>query len=330
MQPAMKRAAVAATLSPHTKGASNSIVSGSSASCRRPLVVLAGWLGAQPQFLRRYEQLYRNWGFDVVCHIAPPYTIGREVLHYPREPLRRPAGWSESLLVGHQQHTRGLYDDNDEPSSVQDLAWQILAEISTRQDNVSFWIFHSFSNGGCFVWERVRDILLQAKTLKQEEHDINNTRLVDLKNKLAGVVFDSCPIVELHLFNEALRHCSLLERAAVLRHNGWEMLRLQYDPKMKNVLDQLCQDYAQRMRDDPLDIAQLYLYGRDDPLAPAPLIDELVEYRQKKFGQQKIVRCSWDTSIHCAHLLKHPQDYASAVESFIQLCASDREVRSKL
>ena len=329
MQLAIKRAAAAAAVSsPHTKGACSSS-SISNSTRRRPLVVLAGWLGAQPQFLRRYEQLYRNRGFEVVCRIAPPYTIGREVWHYPREPLRRPAGWSESSSLvqqGHRHSPRGLVDD--EPSSVQDLAWQILAEISTRQDNVSFWIFHSFSNGGCFVWERVRDILLQAK--EQEEHGNSNTLLVELEKKLAGVVFDSCPIIELHRFNEALRHCSLLERAAVLRQNGWEMLRLTYDPKMKDALDQLCQDYAQRMRDDPLDIAQLYLYGRDDPLAPAPFIDELVEYRQKKIGKQKIVRCAWDTSVHCAHLLKHPQDYASAVESFIQLCASDREMRSKL
>ena len=317
MHPTVTRAAVAL----HTRSTTSS-----NGSPRRPLVVLAGWLGAQPQHLRRYERLYRNWGFDVLCRIAPPYTVGREVLQYPREPLRRiiPAGWPDSGLA-----SRGVYDEP--PSSVQDLAWQILAEVSSRQDGVSFWMFHSFSNGGCFVWERVRDILLQAKTKKQEDHSTSQTRLVlDLEKKLAGVVFDSCPIIELHRFNEALRHCSLIERATVLRHNGWEMLRLWYDPKMKEILDQLCQDYAHRMRDDPLDIPQLYLYGRDDPLAPAPFIDELVKHRQQKFGRQKIVRCAWETSIHCAHLLKHPQEYASAVESFVQRCVSDREVRSKL
>jgi len=280
-----------------------------SAAARRPLVVLAGWLGSQPKSLRRYETLYRGLGFEVLTRIAPPYTIGREILHDPREPLPMPVGWP-----GQKR--------NDEKLSVRQLAWEILGEISRRQEQVDFWMFVGFSNGGCFVWERIRDILLQSE---QE-----GPRVVDLRKKLSGVVFDSCPIIELHRFNDALRHCTLLERAAVLRHNGWDLIRMNYDTKMQKHLKQLGNDYANRVCNDPLDVPQLYLYGRDDPLCPAAFIDELVEHRRQIFGKHKILRCSWDTSIHCAHLLKHPQDYASAVESFVELCSSNLDLRSKL
>jgi len=276
---------------------------------RRPLVILAGWLGAQPKFLKRYEALYQGLGFDVLTRIAPPYTIVREVLHHPVEPIQMPSDWPE-LYRGKQR-------------SVQDLAWEILANV--RRQNASFWIFHSFSNGGCFVWERVRDIL-------QSDHVREQDSIVDLRNRLAGTVFDSCPIVELNRLGDALEHCSLMERAAAVRHNGWDIIRIMYDSRIQERVMQRAAIYDKGLRDDPLNIPQLYLYGRDDPLAPADYIDKLVEYRRHTIGTDKVIRCDWEESTHCAHLLKHPLDYSIAVETFVELCKSrsDQNGRSKL
>jgi len=290
----------------------------------RPVIVLAGWLGAQPKWLRRYEQLYQRLGFRVLrTRIAPPYAVVGEVLrqHHrsPNTVVKVPVGWPDSY---NQRES-----EQQQLESVQEMAWEILADVSQEQnkEECCFWMFHCFSNGGCFVWERIREILLQ-------QNNDDNLLLLELRRKLAGVVFDSCPIKELHRLNEALQHCSWMERVAVARHNGWDFLRMQYgDSSIQTRISQRSEKYVTEFRDDPLPIPQLYLYSRDDPLAPAHFIDQLVDYRRRTIGRDKIVRRVWDTSMHCGHLLKHPQDYSAAVESFVELCSSDHQhAKSKL
>ena len=296
----------------------------------RPVIVLAGWLGAQPKWLRRYEQLYQRLGFRVLrTRIAPPYAVVGEVLkQHQRSPytavVKLPVGWPDSY------YQREREQQKPQPESVQEMAWDILASVIQEQneEECCFWMFHCFSNGGCFVWERIREILLQ-------QNNDDNLLLLELRRKLAGVVFDSSPIRELHRLNEALQHCSWMERVAVARHNGWDFLRMQYgDSSIQTRISQRSEKYVNGLRDDPLPIPQLYLYSRDDPLAPATFIDQLVDYRRRTIGRDKIVRRVWDTSMHCGHLLKHPQEYATAVESFVELCTSDhqheQQAKSKL
>jgi hypothetical protein len=106
----------------------------------RPVVVLAGWLGCQVKALRRYEQLYRKLGFDVLCHIATPGMIVDYTMY--QHPIQIPDQW---LLPSLSSTTTATATP---ASSMQDLAWQILGQIHNQQ--ASTWIFHAFSMEGAF------------------------------------------------------------------------------------------------------------------------------------------------------------------------------------
>lgn len=108
-------------------------------SSRRPLVVLSGWLGCQPRSLRRYAELYKRLGLDVVTCIATPHMV-------VRASQSSPFLSEESALKG----------------SIQALSWDIFQNVQERH----VWFFHAFSNGGCFVWEQVRMIVEHQSATK--------------------------------------------------------------------------------------------------------------------------------------------------------------------
>lgn len=307
---------------------------------RRPLVVLAGWLGSQPKSLRRYQELYRKIGFDVVLtYIAPPHAVVQTVFQSD-DPILVPPGWPNTM--NRQQHCV----TTKSAATIQGLAWDILRDVAEHHDYCSSFYFHGFSNGGCFVWEKLRQILLFAppsiavesdasfqhaeRTAKVSSADTTADILSSLRDKLAGVVFDSSPIAELNRLDEALKHCSWIERANVIRYCGLDYMFMKDDPDIQARVQRRTDAYVTGLREDPLLIPQLYLYCRDDPLAPAPLIDELVAHRRGVVGSDRVIRRVWDKSVHCSHLLKHPQEYTAAVEAFVELGESDKRRRSKL
>jgi Eukaryotic protein of unknown function (DUF829) len=285
-------------------------------------------LGSQPKSLRRYEELYKAIGFAIVLtRIAPPYAVVQSVFQHPLEPIQLPSGWPNHCSVQHNSIT-----------TIQDIAWDILREV--HNEDCSAFYFHAFSNGGCFVWEQLRRILLAPSnehgsngspsneqiTLTSETADI----LSSVREKLAGVAFDSCPIAEFNRVDEALNHCSSTERAAVERYCGLDYMHMKDDPELQARVQRRINSYVSGLRDDPLRIPQLYLYCRDDPLAPAPFIDDLVQHRSDIAGSDQVIRRVWDNSMHCSHLLKHSQEYTGAVEAFVELGALQEERRSKL
>ena len=280
------------------------------------IVVLAGWLGSQPKSLRRYEALYRSLGVPVVyTHIAPPFTIVQSVLESsPVEPIQLPQGWPK---------------EQRKISRLQDLAWNILKDVHDETSCNSFYL-HVFSNGGCFVWEQIRqilslplsnlhfnnkgktDLIIDMPVLSVDVADI----LFKLRQQLAGVVFDSCPVADLHRLPDALRYCSFAERLNIIRHCGFDHMLIQSDPKIHDRVQNRIQSYVSGLVADPLQIPQLYVYGRDDPLAPASFIDELVQKRKESIGDP-IMSCCWDESLHCGHLRMHPHEYSAAIESLL-------------
>ena len=364
---------------------------------RNTVVVLLGWLGAQPRSLRRYETLYRTLldgssGTDVptptpttsICihtYIAPPFTVVQSVLETPMDELIRvPFEWP--LLQ--QSHCH----NNNNIRSVQDLAWNILRDIHdcttasstihhpnddnnyVENNNQNIYI-HAFSNGGCFVWEKIRQILSLSveSTDAQENHgeivndnnnhykrtnneptdrnsfvsssttslsDVQSRILFQIRLQLRGVVFDSCPISDLHRLPEALQYCTITERIQVLRYCHYKYLAMQIDPQIKEQVQTRITRYITGLQNDPLYIKQLYLYSRDDPLAPSSFIDELVQYRRRRLHEmmthssstsndeddgdeveEMIASCVWEKSQHCGHYVHHPQQYTTAIATLL-------------
>ena len=270
----------------------------------RPLVVIAGWLGCQPRSLRRYEELYRNLGFGVLTRISTPRMVVKASTQTP------PCIQYQNI--------------NNDAETMQHLTWNVLWEIHTSQCSVV--LFHVFSNGGGFFWEQVRNIL----NTNNEEATTISLDLDELRSKIVGIAFDSCPAQyspkSRNSLLDALRHCTWTERMGAYAQLAKQMASLSLDDREKRA-----NDYFQGMRDDPWNVRQLYLCSKDDPLSPHGPLEELVTHRQQMFSQDRIILCEWESSPHCGHLLKHPIDYQKVVSAFVEQCLEGDDMQqSKL
>jgi hypothetical protein len=272
-------------------------------SHQQPLVVVAGWLGCQPKFLRRYNEMYQRAGCRVISRIAPPHMILQSV--YGVEPLKLPVDWPKpgvSTVV---------------PPSLQELAWEILLSIHHSESPAVF--FHISSNGGCFVWEQIRTILSEADQQNDKIPDNIRTHLMSIRERMLGVVFDSAPCAGLHRIEAALSYCTWQERVNLAVKGGLDYL-LVGQPARQKLIRSRNDSFIEAMRNDTWDLPHLYLYSQDDPLCPFDILDELVRHRQRTFGADRVWRISWKSSPHCKHLLQNPDEYQSAVESFVESC----------
>lgn len=304
-------------------------------STTRPLVVLLGWLGCQPKNLRRYEALYQ--GFEIVTRVATPAQVVRAVLTQPNQNnnVKAPHTWPYS---SHQQPYNSNNDNsnNNVPQihsaqqlTVEDLAWDILAEMEESEAPVVF--LHIFSNGGGFVWEALLRIL--AARDNNYPGPVQQ-RLAAIEQRLAGVIVDSAPSVDLHRLADALAWVSwrdkldmLLWQAepAWLYHWWWKW----NSPVVQESLQQRCKLYLQAWTEPAVArrIPMLFLYSQNDPLCSPVAIQNIV---QTLPHAQSVC---WQDSIHCGHLLRHAADYQTAVQDFVQtnLTKPDNShLRSKL
>ena len=94
---------------------------------KKPLVVIAGWLGCQQRFLRRYKNFYEHLGMDAFTVIAPPLAVVEATLQRSDDPTGNQMDAVARDVLNH------------------------IEECRPRQV-----VFHLFSNSGCFLWERIR------------------------------------------------------------------------------------------------------------------------------------------------------------------------------
>lgn len=268
-------------------------------------MVLGGWLGCQPRSLRRYEALYQSFGFEVVSFIAPPRLVVDAT--FRSKPIQIPDQWPAEL--------------SEQPDSMQELAWKVLGRIHNKQS--SLYLFHAFSNGGCFLWENLRRILDSSETCQQQPtKDI----LKNLTWRTKGVVFDSCPAWyggPSSPLKDALGHCTRTEKLDVLMRFGPGVFLKGGFERDRRI--QRCHEYLKYLYEDPLDIPQLYACSQNDQLSEFERIDELFRHRRSK-QKSPVLQHVWEDSPHCAHLLKHPEEYKQAIEVFTEIAL----LRSKL
>jgi hypothetical protein len=216
-------------------------------------------------------------------------------------------------------------------ASMQGLAWDVLREV--HQSNCEHFIFHAFSNGGCFLWEQVRRILeLPAQSPTSEEIGEESLKTIDdLRTRTAGVIFDSCPSIQLGKVGYALRYCSLPDRLEVMTKFGIDVAFFpEFLSQSKLELSTIRSNaYFQSLKEDPWDISQLYLYSESDILIPHQFLDSLVDRREELIGRDRILSKKWKSSRHCAHLLDNPEEYTTIIESFSERCLLE-EPKSRL
>jgi hypothetical protein len=223
-------------------------------------------------------------------------------------------------------------NNHNTSSSIQtthDLAWSVLRQVHDSQS--PYFIFHSFSNGGCFLWEEIRTILnssmdqhngpsSQPQEKKNEHNDEEFAEIRALHDKLVGVVFDSSPgaledtETGKSILHQALSYCTWQERWPLLVElyaKQWFQPNFQQQSRARAV------DFLHGMRDDPRILPQLYLYSEDDAVTMFGPLQELVQHRQAMFGTDMISYQHWKSSHHCCHLLEHKEDYEQAIEQFV-------------
>ena len=94
---------------------------------KKPLVVIAGWLGCQQRFLKRYQTFYEHLGMRSFTVIAPPLAVVEAALQCSDDPSSNQMDAVARDVLNH------------------------IKECRPRQ-----LVFHLFSNSGCFLWERIR------------------------------------------------------------------------------------------------------------------------------------------------------------------------------
>jgi hypothetical protein len=302
----------------------------------RPVVVLGGWLGCQKPLLRRYEELYRRLGFDVMSYIASPQIVVGSTFYC--RPIVFPDSSSGWPATAHPIHAATRWSSSSASSQnlddMQQLAWLVLSEVHRKQPH-SF-LYHGFSNGGCFLWEQIIRILDEKENRsssnnnnQDSEASHNEQQLVEdtlsfLRHRLKGVVFDSCPAWFEAIpsgLRMALQHCSWSEKLDILIQYGPGAML--YDGQKERALsNQRCRDFFRLLYENSsLDISELYLYSEDDQLSSFEHIDKLVHHRKSlRTKECPVGSHCWKQSQHCAHLRMHPEEYARQIEMFTVSC----------
>eukprot|EP00980_Cylindrotheca_fusiformis_P020712 scaffold7738_cov133-Cylindrotheca_fusiformis.AAC.21 len=125
-----------------------------------------------------------------------------------------------------------------------------------------------------------------------------------LSCRIRGVIFDSGPCWfgedSLASFVTALQHCSPREKMSILK---------EYGPGVAL--------YDGDIEEDDLDIPQLYLFSKDDPLCDFRRVMALIKVR-RSIQKSKVCFKVWDESAHCSHLRTDPLLYKQAIELFMR------------
>lgn len=256
---------------------------------RPSLVILTGWLGCRPHQLRRYEELYRRQGLQVLSYIAAPSAIFECTL--PQySPTPAAAGASSSSSSTSDGRAYGVHA----------LVEAMLRDLTASE--CRSYLFHAFSNGGCFVWEAFR----RATPLPP-----------------AGLVLDSCPSFELHRMAEVLDLLPWSERLRVAGAHGRDYWRAQHAASWRPRVQPRADRYRRHLEEDPWRVPQLFLYSRSDPLIAHGAVAALAAARRAR-GVDVTERV-WDVSRHCGHYIDHKDDYEAAIHSFLDKCSLTRQ-----
>jgi hypothetical protein len=151
--------------------------------------------------------------------------------------------------------------------------------------------------------------------------------LKTLRGRTKGVVFDSCPAWyggSSSALRAALQYCTKSEKLDILMRFGPGVILYDGQAVMEQ-REKRNHDFFRYLHEDPLDIPQLYLYSKNDPLANFEKIDELFRHR-RSIQKSPVLQQTWDESAHCAHLRMHPKEYKQAVDLFTEMSL----LRSKL
>ncbi|KAL7543395.1 hypothetical protein ACHAXR_013321 [Thalassiosira sp. AJA248-18] len=247
---------------------------------KKPIVVLAGWLGCQPRNLRRYSQMYDHIGWDSLIRIGSPRSVVAAM-------------------------TEGPSYGQSSKSEMKHLAINILQELQTKQP--PHFVLHIFSNNGCFLWEWMRFLLYENDAPLPSAAGYN-IDIHNLRGKLIGIIFDSAPAH--YNGNTDTLQSALHYVSSVTERNHLMNVTKSLDAQVtKQRFDNFWNSLCNGMIDTP----QMHLYSQSDKLASAKQLEKLIAYREKNAREGKIWKHMFEDSEHCCHLMKYPEEYDRSV-----------------
>ena len=272
-------------------------------SATKGVVIMYGWMGSIPKYVRKYADLYATRDWAVVYGTAPFVHVAM------RDQSALDTVAIESVVK----------------------ASKIVREVETateaRNDITISVILHYFSNGGAFVAERLGMLIQEAKQTNKEEE--GSTVAVDpvVKQELRFIsdrlhqkgyeIIDSAPA---YLYESKFYHA--IDTAI-------PNLFLRIPAKMvvsaihvfKNVVatiqkkDSPVIEFWKNAIESDLCLNQVYIYSVNDSITVSEKIDELIEERKKLKPDVTITSTKFEDSEHVMHLRRYPKQYMEIINS---------------
>ncbi|XP_033117091.1 transmembrane protein 53-A-like [Anneissia japonica] len=249
-------------------------------SSHETVVVLLGWAGCLDKHLAKYSAIYQQKGYATIRYTAP---------------------------------TKHVFHQTEKMRETAMKILELLFDLGLEENNI---FFHVFSNGGCFLYRFITEIL----------HDHKSGELTMLR--VCGCIYDSCPI------DITLKNLFFARFNALTANTGGGLLTrifsavviltgiiasFFYPPAWGNM--KLWFSFMSAMKDDRGRYPQLYLYSKADVIGPYVPISNIIAER-RKHGIVVDEKC-WTDSPHCGHLKVHPEEYTKLCHSFIEKCLSE-------
>ena len=243
-------------------------------------------------------------GWNVIVQIASPLMV-----------VKAATGLNEEK--GASVAPTSTTSTSKKPNCIRELALDTLDQVEKSQ--CAGFVFHAFSNGGAFLWEEIRSVLRRSRGTSSSDNGNNYVgEFYSTRNKLVGLVFDSAPAyyADQDTLMKALSYATAEEQEegrALIEKAKYEM----GDDAFSKSKRQRAYQYWQGMLDDDTKVPHLYIYSKTDPLTSFKKLDELIDQRRTRFGDEAVSSLCFDDSPHCCHFLKHPVQYQTALERFL-------------
>ena len=246
-----------------------------------PLVLIIGWTKCRQKQIAKYSEIYEKQGCTTITVSSCQLYKG---LFY------------ESLFVNDTKIVIDAMNSQLDVCRNRPVFWQLFSLCGP----------YMYLNILHYYYQIGKDHSQLAKLQKSKEEIIP---------KFCGVLYDS-PVIEpftgkmlADTISVGVTNNTLLSMIGRFSEVMFPYLT-QY-----NGMHGICSKLLKRA---PILLPQLYLYSKEDPIAPYKDIVEFIKY-QKAVGAD-VKSKMWDDSDHVAHFRKYPKEYENLVVSFIKEC----------
>lgn len=170
---------------------------------------------------------------------------------------------------------------------------------------------HTFSNGGCRVYQFLSNLIHNSKTFASIT--------------LCGVVFDSCPSAAnicrgVRVYMSLCNYSFLVKYCVAFCLFVWFVVALILSRCAECIpfVRILAHHHWASMCSDPASCPHLFLYSVKDAVIPYRDVEKMIAIRRNR--GVRVLTQRWDDSEHVTHLITHRETYTTTCLDFIQHC----------